>query len=606
MKLGRRLVATVAGCAVAIGVAVWGVAAGGPPPANASDKVVFNVALLAAPDSLNPFTGITSESYEMWYLMYPTLTTPNESNLTSGPSLAESFSHSEDGLVWTFHLTPGVRWSDGVPLTASDVASEYDAIIHHGAQGVTWGSYLTGVTSVTAPNPTTVVLRMKHPNVMMPFLPMPIVPKHVWGGFDKSQVRSFANRSHVVGAGPFQLVSADPTLSTLIFDRNPTYFGPRPNIDQIVFTVYKEEDAAVQALKKGEVDFVENVQGLTIKELQGTPGITAHIGSSPSFDEIAFNTGSVDLKTGKPIGDPNPAVLDPAFRHALGFALNRQQIVTKVYQGLGTVGGPFVPNGSPLQWHPPPSIAYRFDLARAGDLLDAAGYTMGSDGHRDLPNGQPIGTLRLDARTDSPSSIGTMTYFKEWLADLGIDAEVDVMSGDKLTDVILQGTYDMFQWGWVLDPDPDSTLHYMTCGERGNWSDSWFCNAQYDRWYEQQHVDLNPATRQPILDKMQRLLYLQAPYLITVDGGTGEVYRSDRFTGFTGQPGPNGIYLYQFGPYNYVHAKPIAGGGTASFEAQEAHNRVAFLLVLCALVVLLLAGSYLVSLRRAKTADDRP
>jgi peptide/nickel transport system substrate-binding protein len=306
------------------------------------------------------------------------------------------------------------------------------------------------------------------------------------------------------------------------------------------------------------------------------------------------------------MGDPNPAVQDPAFRHALGYAINREEIVSKVYQGLGSPGASIVPKGNRFQWQPPPSEAYRFDLAKAGQLLDAAGYTKGSDGLRDLPDGKPIGTLRLDARAESPTSIGTMNYFKEWLGDLGIDATVDVMSGDKLTDIILSGDYDIFQWGWLADPDPDSILSYMTCWQRGNWSDSWFCNKQYDAWYAEQHTELDPAKRQVILDKMQQMIYLQAPYLVTTYGATGEAYRNDRFTGFTPQPSPNGVYFIQFGPYNYVHATPVNGGGTEAFYDQESRNRKMFLVLLCGTLVLCLGAGYVVSRQRALTADDRP
>ena len=99
----------------------------------------------------------------------------------------------------------------------------------------------------------------------------------------------------------------------------------------------------MQALIKGEVDFVEGITALEVKSLQSQPGVTAHNGNSPGFDEIAFNTGSIDVKTGKPIGNPNPAVLDPKFRHALGYALNLPQLIQKVYQGAGLPGTTIVP-----------------------------------------------------------------------------------------------------------------------------------------------------------------------------------------------------------------------------------------------------------------------
>jgi peptide/nickel transport system substrate-binding protein len=199
-----------------------------------------------------------------------------------------------------------------------------------------------------------------------------------------------------------------------------------------------------------------------------------------------------------------------------------------------------------------------------------------------------------------------MTYFKEWLGDLGISATVDVMSGEKLTDIILEGDYDAFQWGWLTDPDPDSVLSYFTCWQRGDWSDSWMCNARYDAMYAAQHTELDPVKRKAIMARMQRMLYLQAPYLVTTYGGTGEAYRSDRFTHFTPQPAPNGVYLIQFGPYNYVHIEPVGDAGGAAFAALESRNRKAFLYIVCGALLLCVLAGYAVSRHKALTMDDRP
>ena len=124
----------------------------------------------------------------------------------------------------------------------------------------------------------------------------------------------------MVGSGPFRLVEGTAGGSTYRFEANPDYWGGAPHIDEVVFRVFKADDPAAQALIKGEVDFVENLPAVQIDALKDKPGITALNGDSPGFEEIAFNTGAVDTETGKPIGDGKPALKDPAFRHALGYA----------------------------------------------------------------------------------------------------------------------------------------------------------------------------------------------------------------------------------------------------------------------------------------------
>ena len=178
----------------------------------------------------------------------------------------------------------------------------------------------------------------------------------------------------MVGSGPFRLVSGTAGGSTYRFEANPDYWNGAPHVDEVVFRVFKSEDPAVQALEKGEVDFVEGITPLLVKSLEGKEGITAHNGDSPGFDEIAFNTGSVDTETDKPIGDPNPAVLDPKFRYALNFAIDRDLIVKKVYQGAGQPGASIIPPAySSYRWEPSGDEAPTFDLDKAGQLLDEAG-----------------------------------------------------------------------------------------------------------------------------------------------------------------------------------------------------------------------------------------
>jgi len=144
------------------------------------------------------------------------------------------------------------------------------------------------------------------------------------------------------------------------------------------------------------------------------------------------------------------------------------------------------------------------------------------------------------------------------------------MESGKLTNVILDGTYDIFQWGWYVEPDPDSILSYFTCGQRGNWSDSWYCDKRYDQLYNAQHSETDDAKRVDEVKRMEKQIYYDAPYLVTVYSKIGEAYRSDRWTGFVPQPDPGGVLLFQYGVYNYVHIKPVtsstaaAGSGSAS------------------------------------------
>jgi peptide/nickel transport system substrate-binding protein len=329
----------------------------------------------------------------------------------------------------------------------------------------------------------------------------------------------------------------------------------------------------IQALKIGDIDFAEGVSALQMDALSGAEGAQTVMGMSPGFDEIAFNAGSVNLETGEPIGDPSPAVADPAFRYALGFAIDRDVLVERVYQGAADPADTIIPPAySTYHWSPPDDMAFSYDPDRAEELLDAAGYTMGDDGLRTMPDGSPIGTLRLLARTDSDydASAKTMKYLEEWLADIGIESEVTAMESSKLTNVILDGEFDAFQWGWYVEPDPDSMLSYMTCAQRGSWSDSWYCDREYDQLYKQQHSELDEAARAEIVHRMQEILFRDSPYLVTVYNNIGEAYRCDRFEGFVPQPDPGGILLFQYGVRSYLEMYPTTECGQSATDANAA------------------------------------
>ena len=602
-----------------LGTLLPGLAVGSP--AQGHDKVVFHVAMLGeGVDSLNPFLGFQAPSYEMWGLTYDYLTGYSMKDMSPEPGLATKWTTSPDGKTWTFAVRSGVKFSDGVPLTAADVAYTFNRVLHGTAESTNWISYLKGVTSVTAPNDTTLVMKLKKPSATLPLLPIPIVPEHVWKNVSESQIKSYGAEPKggkpVVGSGPFRLVQGQSDGQIFKFEANPDYWGGAPHIDEVIFQFYKNDDSAVQALIKGEVDFVENITPLEVKSLQGKPGITAQNGNSPGFDEIAFNAGSVDLK-GNPIGNPNPAVLDPKFRSALGYALDLPTLIKKVYQGAGLPGTTIVPpNYTEYHWSPPADQKYTYDPTKAGQLLDAAGYKMGSDGFRTLPNGKPIGTLRLAARSDSPTSVHTMDYFKQWLADIGIKSEISAYSSSQLTDEIYKGNFDAFQWGWYVEPDPDSMLSYMTCGQRQHSSDSFFCNKEYDKLYNEQHVSTDHAARVADIKKMQEIVYRDAPYLVTAYSAISEAVRSDRFACLVTQPNPGGVWLEQYGVYNYIHMKPaseastcdaapgLTGAVKASSSTDSSSSTGPFLIGAGIVVLVLLGvGGFMMTRRRATVGD---
>lgn len=604
----RRTIAGLAAAVLVAGSALLGfsaVSSAEESPSGQDEKLVFTVGMTNQPDSFSPFLGIEVESFEMWALTYDYLVSISPEDLSPQPGLATEWESSDDGLTWTFAIREGVAWSDGEPLTAGDIAFTYNRIIDGGPESVTWDPWLRSVEQVTAPDDTTVILELSQPNAAFPMIPVPIVPEHVWSELSEEDVESYSNEPpNVVGSGPFRLVEGTAGGSTVRFEKNPDYWRGTPAIDELVFRVFNAADPAVQALRKGEIDFVSGISPTLVNALEGVEGITASNSDYPGFDQIAFNAGSVDLESGEPIGDPNPAVLDPDFRYALGFAIDREAIRDLVYEGAGEVGSSIIPPFYPrFHWEPPEDVAFTFDLERAGELLDEAGYTVGADGKRTLPDGEALGTLRLMARGDSETSVKVLQYFQEWLTEIGIDARVESVESSQLSNVILDGEFDVFEWGWYVDPDPGSMLSYLTCDQREGWSDTWYCNDEYDDLYERQQAALDEDERAEMIDRMQEIVYLDAPYLVTVYNTTGEAWRSDRWEGFVPMPDPGGMNIFTLDVHNYFDIRPV--GDSAGGDGGGLSGAAIGGIVVGGAAVLGLASALLFRRRDRSTAEDR-
>ena len=609
-----RLLAAAAATSLALGVALTGTASAdssSPSPSTSAQKTVFTVGITQDIDSANPFTGIVAEAYEIYQMEYPTLTEYSAKDFSTVPGLAESWQESADHTTWTYKIRAGLKWSDGVPLTAKDAAYSFNRILKGEYEKTNYGSYVANITKAEAPDDTTLVLTVSKPSPIMEKLLVYILPEHVWSKIDEKAVTSYKNEgtpdSPTVGAGPYVMV--ERRVGQFIrMQANPYFFRGKPAVDEVDFKIYKNGDALGQALKKGEVDFADSLEANVFKSLQGQPGITTVSAQYSGFDELAFNTGAA-LDDGTPIGDGNPLLKDKALRSALGYAIDRQALVDKVLGGGGSVGSTIIP---PLYsaLHLEPSNAFTYDPEKAKSLLDAAGYKLGSDGVRVDSKGNRL-SFRLFARSDSETSQKSVQFLKGYLAAVGVETQTKVVSSDALTELIGQGKFDMFEWGWVVEPDPNYQLSTFTCANRSykqdgqilaNLSDSFYCNPAYDKLFDEQGVTTDNAKRTDIVKQMQQMLYDDAPYLITYYYDNPEAYRSDRFTGFVPQPDPKGSLLFQYGTWSYENIKPVTAvqQGTATGSTSSSTNWLA-IGVIAALV--LLAAVVGVLLRRGRSAD---
>jgi peptide/nickel transport system substrate-binding protein len=597
-----RILAGAAVVAVVAGVGTVGAvsaSADSASPSASSSNVVLNVGILQDIDSANPFTGVAASSYEIYQMMYPTLTNYSAKDFSDAPGMATSWTESADHLTWTYQLHPDMKWSDGVPMTAADAAYTFNRIINGKYEQTNYGNYVANITKADAPNATTLVLHVSRPTPNMTHLAVYILPEHIWKNVSEAQVQSYKNEpapgQTIVGGGPFVL--AQRVVGQYIrMVRNPNYYGTMPKINEVDFRIYSNGDAEGQALKKGEIDFADSLESNVFNSLKNVPGITTVPAIYSGFDELAFNTGAA-LYTGKPIGTGSPLLKDVRLRQAIAWAIDRPTIVQRVLGGLGSPGSTIIPPIYANQHLDPPD-AVGYNPTKAGQMLDAAGYKMGPNNIRVSANGTPL-VFRLFGRTNSPDSMKAVQYIQGYLAAVGIKANITNISEDALTQRIGEGDYDMFEWGWVVEPDPNYQLSTFTCANRSymsggsitaNLSDSFYCNPTYDALFAKQGGQTVQADRIATVKQMQQILYDDTPYVVLYYYDDLEAYRSDRFTGFVPQPDPNGALLFQYGTYSYENVTPVsaaADSGASGVSTGLAIGLIAAVLVVAGVVVVL-------------------
>jgi peptide/nickel transport system substrate-binding protein len=561
-------------------------------------------------DSRNPFSGQLVISSDLYGDTYDELTGLSQQDFSPTPGLATAWTHTPDGLTWTFTIRSGVKWSDGVPMTAADVAYTFTRAIKDPTANADDYASVKNIATVDATSPTTVVFHMTKPDAVMTQLGVPILPEHIWSKVSYADTATFSNAA-MVGTGPFQLVSWQKGQS-IIVKANKSYWGGAPKIDCLVYKLYDDEDAEIQALRKGEIDAVDAITGQDYKSLANLPGITRISGVSTAFDELAFNTGAATV-SGKAVGNGSPASRDPKFRQAIAYAIDKSTLISKSLLGYGVPATSIIPSTFSQWTYNPGASAYTYDPTKAEQMLDAAGYTKGPDGYRIDPATHKEMNLRLDSVTDTPTYSADLKYVSAWLQAVGIKTTTNLYSDDKITDLIGNGQYDMMIWGWAVDPDPDFQLSTMTCAQRdtgsvssptAGWSDSFYCNPAYDAMYTQQSQTLDATSRAAIVKQMQATLYQAAPYIVLYYSDDLEAYNSAKWTGVEPQPTNGGFVFFQYGNYTYRNLDLRTATKATTAASKSSSSPIVWIIVVI-VVVVIVGLLVVVFLRRRATADER-
>ncbi|MER5693541.1 ABC transporter substrate-binding protein [Streptomyces mirabilis] len=569
-------------------------------------KKVLTVAVAQSVDSLSPFLASRLLSTSIHRLMYEYLTNYDPADNHTVPGLATKWEPSADKLTWTYTIRSNSTWSDGRQATAADAAWTFNKMMTDQGAATANGSFVTNFRKVTAPSPTQLVIELKKPQATMGALDVPIVPQHIW-----EKVKDFSKFNNdqsfpIVGNGPFVLTDYKPD-SYVRLKPNKTFWRGAPKFDELVFKYFKDQDAAVAALRKGEVSFVAGSPALTPAQaasLKGEPNIKVNDAPGRRFYALATNPGA-QAKDGKHFGDGAESLLNQKVRQALFMAIDRKTLVDKVFQGHAVEGEGYIPpRFSTYHWKPSASQELAYDPAKAAQLLDAAGYKKNTDGKRVEKNGKPIDYRILCHATD-PNDKAVGQYVKEWFGKLGIGVTLNCL--DNVTDPWLAGKYDLAFDGWSVNPDPDFVLSIHTCGalpataKDTGATDNFICDKKYDELYDQQLAEYDTAKRADLVKQMESRLYDTGYMNVMAYPNAVEAYRTDQIKSIETMPKAAGNIYGQDGYWSWWSAVPADASGASS----DGSSSTGVIIGIVAGVVVLVGVGAFFAMRRRATAEDR-
>ncbi|MBX6349952.1 MAG: ABC transporter substrate-binding protein [Clostridia bacterium] len=397
----------------------------------------LTLAMTDEPDTLDPAHTVAGPSEGIFYFIYDTLVARTADGGFEG-DLASDWSVSDDAKTWTFHLRPGLVFSNGDPLDADAVVFTFQRILDPATQAPSKG-FLGPVESVEKVDDSTVVFHLAAPSALL----LDNLAISYFGIVDPKAVQAEGDGygRQPVGSGPFMLKEwATGDHITLVPNPNHKEFRStvankgRPYLDAVVFRIIPQVETQLAALESGEIDAALSVQGDKAELYQGKPGFQVVVNPASIGIEYIF------FAMEKPASGESvykPPFDDIRVRQAVGYALDVPGIIQAVLHGYAVRNCTPMPTGV-FAYDPDLNQTYCYaqDTAKAGELLDAAGWTLGADGVRQK-DGKPLHVefWALDADKDVAQVIQSQLQ--------AVGFQVDVKALDVATYVSTIGTSGM-------------------------------------------------------------------------------------------------------------------------------------------------------------------
>lgn len=476
---------------------------------NAPDTIV--VRSQQEPDMLNPTLTNAISAVDVCTPMMNGLIGIDD-HMHFYPDLATSIPTPENGMVKpegkgmrvTYHLRPGVRFHDGVPLTSHDVWFCWKMHMDPKVRVASRDGY-DKITAVDTPDPLTAVVHFKEPYA--PYLGLfslpndPIYPAHILEKSDDINLDRF-NRAPI-GTGPFKFkewVAGDHVGMVA----NSDYFGGAPRVKKLYFKFVPDDNAAFIQLANGDIDIYSDYNLEQIAPARQVPMVRIANVPSLTYEQISFNLDK-------------PLFKDRTIRQALAYAINKDELSKRIYKGMWPVAHS---TEHPLSWsyNPKNTEPYPYNPEKARQLLEADGWKLGPDGIR-IKNGQRLTfgiTSTSGRKTREQVELVVAGYFKAVGAELKIqNVEGGLLFAAYPTGLLQSAKYDtaLFAWSASVDPAGNlSTWHSKQIPPEGQ-NTTRFKAPLMDQVLDAGNRTLSQSKRQPLYWKMTEILNREEPII---------------------------------------------------------------------------------------------
>ncbi len=474
-----------------------------------ADTVVLSIE--SSPNSLDPRQGTDAQSERIGGLLFDALVRKDE-HYNLQPWLATSW-EQPDPLTLILHIRSGVRFHDGRPLGAEDVAWSIHSMIDGTLVTAKSGAF-SAVDTVEVRDPLTVVVHLKRPDAGLLFN----MSDGLFGIVPKGAGRELGLRP--VGSGPFRFVGATVDKEVVV-ERNPEYWGGTPKLERVRFAVIPDAITTALELRKGSADAEINSLPLdTVYALRNDPHLVAETGPSSIVIYANFNT-------------QDPVLRDKRVRQAIASAIDRDAIIQALWRGQAKPAETLLPLG---HWAAATGDAlpqYPHDVARAQALLEAAGFHADRNGVR----------LRLTLKTSTDESTRLLaTVLQQQLRAAGIALELRSAEFSTFYADITHGIFQMYILRWIgSNEDPDIFRYAYSSesfppkgGNRGHYS-----NPRVDALLREAAVESDQQKRRTLYVQVEQILADELPG-IPLWYPNNEIIHTQRLTGIV--PRASGDY----------------------------------------------------------------